>query len=504
MNIQFNDLENVAFKKIFGQASQEITSLSFHSKQVKPGGLFFSIVGGEHDGHQYIDEAISRGASAVVGTSREKLESLSKHYPEHTFLLADNVRETMAQFAKMFYGCSDEKLKTVGVTGTNGKTTVAAYVRSLLTLLGLPAGSIGTTGIWASTHKLSYKKSTPTTPESTDLHQIFHDLLELGDKAAVMEVSSIATDQKRVHGMEFDTAILTNFSEEHLEYHKTMEHYKKCKLALFEQSKTAVINIDDIEMGAELAETFPGRKITYSLVPGSGADLCAEDISFSDVGSSFTLIYKGQRHHASVPVFGTYNIANALSAVGTALLFGYKITDILQVLPMLESPEGRFQVITGPDNKKIILDYAHTPVALTRLVEEVKKMKYNRLIVMIAGIGIRDFNKMPKMAAAIEGHADEVIVTVDHPGHHDPQIIIDQVMKGFTEPKSPNIKAALTRKEGVMASLAAGEPDDIILLTSGCINGAQIVKGMEIPHSDEEIIQSHYDSYSEVRHELEA
>ncbi|WP_411334372.1 UDP-N-acetylmuramoyl-L-alanyl-D-glutamate--2,6-diaminopimelate ligase [Metabacillus indicus] len=504
MNIQFNDLENVAFKQIFGQASQEITSLSFHSKQVKPGGLFFSIVGGEHDGHQYIDEAISRGASAVVGTSHEKLESLSKHYPEHTFLLADNVRETMAQFAKMFYGCSDEKLKTVGVTGTNGKTTVAAYVRSLLTLLGLPAGSVGTTGIWASTHKLSYKKSTPTTPESTDLHQIFHDLLELGDKAAVMEVSSIATDQKRVHGMEFDTAILTNFSEEHLEYHKTMEHYKKCKLALFEQSKTAVINIDDMEMGAELAETFSGQKITYSLVPGSGADLCAEDISFSDVGSSFTLIYKGQRHHASVPVFGTYNIANALSAVGTALLFGYKITNILQVLPMLESPEGRFQVITGPDNKKIILDYAHTPVALTRLVEEVKKMKYNRLIVMIAGIGIRDFNKMPKMAAAIEGHADEVIVTVDHPGHHDPQIIIDQVMKGFTEPKSPNIKAALTRKEGVMASLAAGAPDDIILLTSGCINGAQIVKGMEIPHSDEEIIQSHYDSYSEVRHELEA
>ncbi|WP_347401513.1 Mur ligase domain-containing protein [Metabacillus sp. cB07] len=158
MNIQFNDLENVAFKQIFGQASQEITSLSFHSKQVKPGGLFFSIVGGEHDGHQYIDEAISSGASAVVGTSREKLERLSKNYPEHTFLLADNVRETMAQFARMFYGFSDEKLKTVGVTGTNGKTTVAAYVRSLLTLLGLPAGSIGTTGIWASTHKLSYKK----------------------------------------------------------------------------------------------------------------------------------------------------------------------------------------------------------------------------------------------------------------------------------------------------------------------------------------------------------
>jgi UDP-N-acetylmuramoyl-L-alanyl-D-glutamate--2,6-diaminopimelate ligase len=123
---------------------------------------------------------------------------------------------------------------------------------------------------------------------------------------------------------------------------------------------------------------------------------------------------------------------------------------------------------------------------------------------MIAGIGIRDFNKMPKMAAAIEGQADEVIVTVDHPGHHDPQIIIDQVMKGFSEPKAPNIRAALTRKEGVIASLAAGEPDDIILLTSGCINGAQIVKGIEVPHSDEEIIESHYQSFYHDCHELEA
>ncbi|MGG4489596.1 UDP-N-acetylmuramoyl-L-alanyl-D-glutamate--2,6-diaminopimelate ligase [Metabacillus idriensis] len=504
MIIQFDQLENLTLQHIFGQASQNITSLAFHSKKVKPGALFFSMKGEEHDGHQYIDEALANGAAAVIGTSFEKLRQLSLCYPDHTFILAEDVRETMALFAKKFHNHSDEKLKTIGVTGTNGKTTVAAYVRSLLTLLELPSGSIGTTGIWASTHKLSYKKSTPTTPESTDLHQIFHDLAEFGDKAAVMEVSSIAIDQKRVHGIEFDAAILTNFSEEHLEYHKTIDHYKKCKLALFDQAKSAVINLDDMDMGLQLAQTYSGKKITYSLSPLSGADISADSIQFSDIGTTFDLSYNGKIHQAAAPIFGTYNIANALAAIGTALLFNYKMEDILRVLPMLESPEGRFQVITGPDNKKIILDYAHTPVALSRLVEEVKKMEYNRLIVMIAGIGIRDFNKMPKMAAAIEGHADEVIVTVDHPGHHDPQIIIDQVMKGFSQPKASNIKAALTRKEGVIASLAAGEPDDIILLTSGCINGAQIVKGKEIPHSDEEIIESHYQSYYHDCHELEA
>ncbi|PLR66488.1 UDP-N-acetylmuramoyl-L-alanyl-D-glutamate--2,6-diaminopimelate ligase [Bacillus sp. UMB0893] len=503
MIIQFDQLEDVAFQHIFGQASQNITSLAFHSKHVKPGAIFFSIKGEAHDGHQYIDEAIERGAAAVIGTSLETLERLSLVYLSCTFLVVENVRDTMALLAKRFHNRADEQLKTIGVTGTNGKTTVAAYVRSLLTLLELPTGSIGTTGIWSSSQKLTYKKSTPTTPESIDLHQIFHDLADMGDKAAVMEVSSIATDQKRVHGIHFDAAILTNFSEEHLEYHKTMDHYKKCKLALFEQAKTAVINIDDEEMGKELAQTFNGPKITYSLLSQSGADLTADMIEFTDIGSTFDIFYQGKIHHAKAPVFGTYNIANVLAAIGTAIGLGYKMREILQVLPMLQSPEGRFQVIAGPDNRKIILDYAHTPVALTRLVEEVKKMDYNRLIVMIAGIGIRDFNKMPKMAAAIEGQADEVIVTVDHPGHHDPQIIIDQVMTGFSEPKAPNIQAALTREEGVIASLSAAEPDDIILLTSGCINGAQIVKGQEIPHSDEEIIESHYDSYEYDCHELE-
>ncbi|WP_371933397.1 glutamate ligase domain-containing protein [Halobacillus litoralis] len=167
------------------------------------------------------------------------------------------------------------------------------------------------------------------------------------------------------------------------------------------------------------------------------------------------------------------------------------------MLPNLEGPEGRFQVIETPMNQKVILDYAHTPVALNRLLEEVKKLDHRRLIVMIAGIGIRDFNKMPKMAKAIEGKADEVIVTVDHPGYHDPQSVVDQVMTGFTNPIASNIHPTLTREAGVRKSMQLGEEGDIILLTSGCINNSQIVKGEEIPHSDEKIIESFFPSVAQ-------
>ncbi|MBS2969598.1 UDP-N-acetylmuramoyl-L-alanyl-D-glutamate--2,6-diaminopimelate ligase [Metabacillus sp. KIGAM252] len=498
MLIEFNQLKEMPIKHLLGPPAQEILHLAYDSRLVKDFSVFFSMKGQNHDGHQYIEDALSRGAVAVFGSSLPILQDLSVKHPDCTFMLVDNVRETMAKFAKVYYNSADEKIKTVGITGTNGKTTVAAYVRSLLTLLGMPSGSIGTTGIWSSKEKLSYKKSTPTTPESIDLQSMFHDLVSLGDEAVAMEVSSIALDQHRVDHIIFDVAIHTNLSEEHLEYHQTFEHYMECKMRLFKQAKHAVINLDDEGMGERLASTFAGPQITYSLSSNKQADLRAFNIDFSETGSKFSLLYAGSHFSIEVPVYGEYNISNVLSAVGAALLFGFKIEDIIKALRYLESPEGRFQIIKGPDSQKIILDYAHTPVALTRLLEEVKKLPHNRLIVMIAGIGIRDFAKMPKMAQVIENKADEIVVTVDHPGDHDPRVIVDQVMSGFCIPGAAEIHPTLTREQGVLKALSLGHSNDIILLTSGCINGAQMVKGKAIPHSDENIIETYYKSLKRV------
>ncbi|WP_226657551.1 UDP-N-acetylmuramoyl-L-alanyl-D-glutamate--2,6-diaminopimelate ligase [Pseudalkalibacillus hwajinpoensis] len=491
MKINFSTLHYTSIYQIYGPDHQRITQLTFHSKNAEPSSVFFAIKGENHDGHLYIEDAIQNGAVAVIAARDDLTQSLANRYPDCTFVLVDDVRKAMASFSKEYYDAADEKLRTVGVTGTNGKTTVAAYVRSLLSLLGLPTGSIGTTGIWSSKKRIPYKKSTPTTPESLDLHRIFNDLVDAGDKGVAMEVSSIALDQKRVDGIDFDVAIHTNISPEHLEYHHTFEHYKACKMKLFDQAKAAVVNVDD-EMGLELKRSLNNRVVTYSLDQHAEADLIATDINNQVNGTAFNLVSHGETYDVFVPVFADYNVANVLSAIGTALFLGYSLPEIICVLPRLESPEGRFQVISGPNRETVILDYAHTPVALSRLVDEVRKLEHRKLIVMIAGIGIRDFEKMPKMAKAIEGRADEVIVTVDHPGYHEPSVIVDKVMTGFSNPNAPNIHRTYTRREGVLKSLQLGSEHDIILLTSGCINGAQMVKGKEIPHSDEDLIEMHY------------
>ncbi|WP_394219781.1 UDP-N-acetylmuramoyl-L-alanyl-D-glutamate--2,6-diaminopimelate ligase [Halobacillus trueperi] len=497
MKIQFEHIKKLHIKHIYGPLQQEVRTLAFHSKRVEPAAAFFCLKGENFDGHEYIEEAIGLGAATIIGSDEKVLEDLSRIYDRTTFLLVDNVRSVMSVFSKDFFGFADEELKTIGVTGTNGKTTVTAYIRSLLTLLGLPTGSIGTTGIWSSKRKLQYKKSTPTTPESLDLHRIFRDLRNLDDEGAVMEVSSIALDQCRVEGIQYDVAVHTNFSEEHLEYHRTIDHYRECKIRLFNQANHRVVNIDDEGMASELLAMGKDGLLTYSIEGHPQADLSAENIEVMEKGSLFDLSYEGDTKKVFVPVYGTYNVANVLAAIATAFHLDYSWEEVLDVLPNMEGPEGRFQVIETPLNQKVILDYAHTPVALTRLLEEVKKLDHKRLIVMIAGIGIRDFNKMPKMAKTIEGKADEVIVTVDHPGYHDPQSVVDQVMTGFTNPNASNIHPTLTREEGVRKSMQLGEEGDIILLTSGCINNSQIVKGEEIPHSDEKIIESFFPSVAQ-------
>ncbi|OHX51123.1 UDP-N-acetylmuramoylalanyl-D-glutamate--2,6-diaminopimelate ligase, partial [Planococcus salinarum] len=354
------------------------------------------------------------------------------------------------------------------------------------------SGFLGTTGIWSSKGRLSYKKSTPTTPISSDIHNIFSKLAAQGDQVTAMEVSSIALDQKRVEGIVFDVAIHTNISEEHMEYHKTFTHYLQSKLELFRQAKAAVVNLDDAGMSKEILEITNYPCLTYSADSDSGADLVWDNCKTLDNGLAFDLLYNGEVNRVEVPLYGEYNAANLTAAIAAALLAGRSIDEILRVLPDMPQVEGRFQVISGPEGRKIILDYAHTPVAIDLVLKEIKKLPHRRLIAMIAGIGIRDFSKMPKMAKASEGKADTIVVTVDHPGYNDPDDVVDAVVKGFTVPYKQEVLTAPSRKEAVIEALKASGPEDIILLSSGCINGSQIVKGEYIPHSDEEIIEEFF------------
>ncbi|WP_404407399.1 UDP-N-acetylmuramoyl-L-alanyl-D-glutamate--2,6-diaminopimelate ligase [Jeotgalibacillus malaysiensis] len=489
MLIHLNELTFIT--AYYNDPVKQITHISYDSRQAIKDSVFFCLKGENSNGHNHLEEAISNGASVIIGTDKELIENAAARYPDCSFAVVADDREALAQFAIHFYGQPDRKIKTIGVTGTNGKTTVAAFVKSLLTQCGINTGSIGTNGIFAAHEEIIYKKSTPTTPEASDLHAIFNELIKRQDDAVVMEVSSIAIDQRRVAGIEFDTAIHTNISTEHLEYHKTFANYKEAKMKLFDQAHTAVVNIDD-EMGRDLVARFKGELITCSLDRHSGADLIADNCHVSQEGTMFELIVNGQSYLVNSSVYGNYNVHNLLSAIGTALHRGLQLDQVIPVLKNIENPKGRFQVIEEYGGRKIIIDYAHTPVALNSLLIEAKKLPHNKMIAMIAGIGIRDFNKMPKMAETAEGQADSIVVTVDHPGDHDPEKVVNQVMSGFKKPYDQSINTSLTRKEGVLKSLSQSEEGDLILLTSGCINGAQIVKGEYIPHSDEDIIRDYF------------
>nr|WP_046176421.1 UDP-N-acetylmuramoyl-L-alanyl-D-glutamate--2,6-diaminopimelate ligase [Domibacillus indicus] len=491
MHIPFTHIPAISLIQLFGPSNPVVSGITYHSQAVKQHSAFFAITGEHTDGHAYIEQAIESGASAIIGTDRELLHSYYEKFPSVCFVAVKDSRQAMAHVADYFYRHVKDRLIKIGVTGTNGKTTVATYVQNLFNLLHIPCGLLGTTGIWAADKKLAYEKSTPTTPMSSDIHHIFHALHQSNHEAAAMEVSSIALDQKRVEGIFFDIAIHTNLSEEHLEYHKTFEHYKKSKLLLFKQAANSVVNLDDRIMAEAILSAAENRVITYSKNRESNADLIWSKCRHSEKGMAFCLYYEGKTHKVSVPLYGEYNAGNLTAAIGAALSLGIGIEEIIGVLPKMQQVEGRFEVIHGPERRKVIIDYAHTPVALDHILKEVRRLPHNRLVAMIAGIGIRDFGKMPKMARAAEGKADTIVVTVDHPGFNNPRDVIQNVLKGFSNP-SDSVYTAETRRAGVMKALEKSGPNDIVLLTSGCINGCQIVKGKSIPHSDKDIINEFF------------
>ncbi|MGG1592705.1 UDP-N-acetylmuramoyl-L-alanyl-D-glutamate--2,6-diaminopimelate ligase [Terribacillus saccharophilus] len=495
MIINLMKQNKVQFKRIYGASSTIANIVRFDSRFVTKDDVFVCIKGDNHDGHAFIEDSIAKGAAIIVGTDEDLLRSYYRQYEDRTFLVVEDTRLAMAQMAVLLSDEAWKKLVTVAVTGTNGKTTVAAYVRSLLNQLKLQTTSIGTCGILTSKEKLDFFKSTPTTPESADLHTLFKQLESEGEKAVVMEATSIALDQKRTAAMTFDVAIHTNLSPEHLEFHQTMDNYRHAKLKLFKQAASAVVNIDDEGMANDILAMYEGKLLTYSLRKNSGADLIAGNLITDTEGIHFELFTAEKMYTIHAPIFGEYNVANLLSAVGTALHLGYDMDDITEALKTIESPEGRFELIDTYGNRKIILDYAHTPVALDQLLTAVNAIPHKRLIVMIMGIGIRDFGKMPKMAQTVEGRADEIIVSVDHPGFNDPKDIIQAVCKGFSE-QAHNVSSAETREEAVRLALELSNEGDIVLLTSGQINGAQLVRGEAVPHSDHAIIHDFFESHN--------
>lgn len=484
-------LEDLVNGTVWGPESQVISSVTYDSREIQNQDAFVCIAGEHHNGHLFIEQAIHNGAKTIIGTDLERLRTYSEKYASVSFIKVEDSRLALAQVSSAVFGSPSESLYTIGVTGTNGKTTVSTFIHSLLNNLSCKTGCLGTAGIWDDQQKTDFKQTVPTTPEAPDIHRVLDYFKQRDLKAAVIESTSIAIEQKRLAGIDFNVAVHTNLTPEHLEFHGTMEAYKEAKMKLFDQAKRAVVNLDDPVMSPSLIERFDGPLMTYGT--HEAADFRADKIRTTIEGTSFTLIFDDLHYRVDAPIFGEYNVSNLLAAIAACYQMGYPLQEILSEVWGITCPEGRYQLVQNEAPFQIVLDYAHTPDALATVLNTVQQVPHRKLIVMITGVGLRDPKKRPQMAEVAEGIGDEIIVSVDQPGHADRQEVVNDVLKGFKQPHAPTIHSKLHREDAIHHAFDLAEPGDLVLLTGIGFGGYQIIGDERVPYSEMDVVNAYFD-----------
>lgn len=444
-------IKDIPFKEIKGSKEVEITGLSVNSKLVAPGHLFVAKKGHNDDGTKYIPEAVQGGAVAIV-------TDLYDPSLEITQLIDTDVAGKEAELAMHFYQFPSNELNVIGITGTNGKTTTSFLIKYLLDRVGETAGLIGTIEYIIGNLRFS---ATRTTPDVISNHKMLRDMITHGCKSAVMEVTSHALDQNRVEGIEFDVAVFTNLTWEHLDYHGSMEEYADAKAKLFKQLKpdsTACLNSDSPYL-EKMLEGCRAKKLRFGLF--SDADLKAADFNLSETGTTFTLHYQGKAHPVSIPHVGRFNIYNVLAALSALIASGYKLETLIPLLKNAPTVKGRLEPVPNPMNLKIFVDFAHKEDALVNVLETLSEFKKGRLITVFGCGGDRDKGKRPKMAAAAEQFSDIIIVTNDNPRTEDPETIAREICKGFTR---DSYLVELDRREAIKKAVEIATTEDIILI----------------------------------------
>ena len=474
-----------------GPAPKEVTHINYDSRKITKNGCFVCIKGDNTDGHLYIKKAVLQGAVQIIGEKQDVMKENAKRYSDVQFILVREPKKALAIYSSFLQSDAHKEMFLIGLTGTYGKTTITAYIRYLLNGSGIKTGSIGTSGVWDHKSSLSLHRSTPTTPESSDLHAHLRRMRKKDISSVVMEATSIGLDQERLYGLCFDIAVHSNLQPEHLDYHGTFDQYKKAKLRLFEHANVAVVNIDDDGMSKDIISTFKGELWTYGI--HHNATVQAKNLKATQNGSSFDLLIKDQQYHTFIPVLGTHNIYNFLASVCVCLAKGLTIKEILPLFHKLEGPPGRLELIPEFPNRKMIFDFSHTPNALDNLLKTIKPIPYKRLIIMITGIGIREKSLRAPIAKAVEGRADEIVVTADHPGDEDPLVIVNDVIAGF-ENTTANVHPVTNRGEAIKKAMELTQEGDLILITGLCMEDFQIIKGKKVPYHDYDHVKEFLDS----------
>lgn len=451
----------------------EVKDITIDSRAVGEGSVFVCIRGENVDGHSFAKMAEEKGAVCIVCE-----ESLELSVPQVVY---SDTKIALSYIASKFYGEPEKKLHLVGITGTNGKTSVSYFIKKILESKGKRVGIIGTNEILVGEDEVGIKSSTPTTPNSLELRKIFAKMLEMGAEYVVMEVSSHALDLHRVEGLTYDVGVFTNLTRDHLDYHKTMENYFLAKKKLFDISKAGVVNVDD-EYGKKILEDKEG-KISVGI---KDADLLAENIEINEKGVSFDACYKGEKCHTFLPVSGMFSVYNGLCALGACTQLGISLSDAAKGLSLTDGVLGRLERVDIDTDYSVIIDYAHTPDGLENVLSAVNSFKKGRCIAVFGCGGDRDSTKRPIMGKIGTENTDIAIITSDNPRTEDPKAIINDIVSGAVPGKYTVVE---NRRDAIKYAMSLAEKDDIVLLLGKGQETYQIIGKEKIHFDEREIVR---------------
>jgi UDP-N-acetylmuramoyl-L-alanyl-D-glutamate--2,6-diaminopimelate ligase len=469
------DLGGMGEPQCLDFADVEIARVVCDSRQVRKGDLFVAIPGTKADGHEYALKAIEAGASAVAGT-REV--DAAGHVPQ---ILVPDARKALAVLSHAVLGHPSAGMTLVGITGTKGKTTTSYIARSILRAAGYKPGLIGTV-VYDT-----LRRTVPaplTTPDAAGLAECFAELRSAGGDSAVMEVSSIALDQGRSDGLEFSSAIFTNLSGDHLDYHGTMEDYCDAKAKLFSglgRERVAALNADN-EWSIRVARKTRCRIMWYSV--GALADVWADDARIDATGSRYRINWAGRSATVSTGLVGEHNIANGLGAAAAALGMGLDFGAVVEGLCKAPAVPGRLEPVKCGQDFAVLVDYAHTDDSLAKVLAALRPLTPGRLLALFGCGGDRDRTKRPRMAAAAEAGADLVFVTSDNPRTESPVAIVNEILAGFSKDGMRRVRVNTDRRGAIGDILAEARPGDVVLLAGKGHEDYQIIGTTKIPFDD--------------------
>jgi UDP-N-acetylmuramoyl-L-alanyl-D-glutamate--2,6-diaminopimelate ligase len=453
--------------RLVGDPGVDVAGLAYDSRRVGEGTLFFCVVGERSDGHEFGPAAVAAGASALVVERELELE------PAVPQVVVGDARAAMAPLAARFWNDPTAELRVAGVTGTNGKTTTAFLIREILESVSIRCGLLGTVKQVVGGVEEEVER---TTPEAIDLQATFRRMLDGGDRACSMEVSSHALALHRSDAIHYEVALFTNLTQDHLDFHADMEDYFGAKRLLFEMGPgRAIVNVDD-PYGRRLAEDFDA--LTFS-ADGGEADFSARDAEFDATGARFTVGEVEVR--TRLP--GHFNVANALAAFAATSAMGVAEADIAAALAAADAPPGRFEPIVEGQAFAVLVDYAHTPDSLDNVLAAARRLTSGRVISVFGAGGDRDRDKRPRMGRAAAERSDLTIVTSDNPRSEPPESIVEEILAGIED--RDGVEAEVDRRAAIALAFSRAEPGDTVVVAGkGHEQGQEFEDGRKIPFDD--------------------